>query len=213
MIIDIIKHGNLVFDVGANIGNKSKEYIAHGARVVTFEPQEKCADICAQIHGIILERIALDEKKGENTIYEASAHTLSSMSDNFIETVKKGRFMKYLWGKGMKVKTDTLDNMIEKYGMLSYIKIDVEGYELNVLKGLTKPPKYISIEFTPELLSKSLECIDYLEKLGMKEYNYGYMEEKNFKFEWMNKEKIIEYLSSVKDYKIEFGDIYARYDF
>jgi FkbM family methyltransferase len=212
----ILKENFLVFDVGCNIGNKSVEYLSCGTKVVGFEPQPNCVDQLTDkfknTTNIIIEPIGLDEKKGESFIYEASHNTISSMSEDFIETVKKQRFKDYTWGNKINIDVDTLDNMIEKHGKPNYIKIDVEGYELNVLKGLTTPIDVISIEFTPELCHTTIDCINYVESInGDCVYNYGYREEKNFKFEnWLTKNEIIDYVSSIHDYNFEFGDVYIK---
>jgi len=100
--------------------------------------------------------------------------------------------------------------MIEKYGNPDYIKIDVEGYELQVLKGLTLPFKLISIEFTPELKHNTIACIEYLETNRTLLYNYKSQEQNEYKFNWISKQDIIFFIDSVKDYKIEFGDIYIK---
>jgi hypothetical protein len=131
------------------------------------------------------------------------------MSQTFINIVKKGRFADYDWDKSEPVETNTLDNMIKKYGTPKFIKIDVEGYEYKVLQGLTKPVEYISIEFTPELLEATLDCIKYLPE---GKYNYGSQEQSEFYFKtWVDKKTIIHHLKSIKDYKIEFGDVYIKH--
>jgi hypothetical protein len=134
------------------------------------------------------------------------------MSEEFINTVKTERFNGYVWNEKINIDVDTLDNMILKYGTPNYIKIDVEGYELNVLKGLTIPIDVISIEFTPELCQSSVDCINYIETInGECVYNYGYREDLDFKFDkWLNKKDLFSYIESVKDFKFEFGDIYIK---
>jgi hypothetical protein len=134
------------------------------------------------------------------------------MSEEFINTVKTERFNGYVWNEKINIDVDTLDNMILKYGTPNYIKIDVEGYELSVLKGLTKSINVISVEFTPELCQSTIDCINYVDNLNQKSlYNYGYREDKHFKFnEWITKDEMINYLSSVNDFKIEFGDVYIK---
>lgn len=212
----ILKENFLVFDVGCNIGNKANEYLNHKVRVVGFEPQSNCVNKLknrfSNVDNFILEPIGLSDKKGESYIYEASHDTISSMSEEFINTVKNERFNGYYWGRKIQVYVDTLDNMIIKYGIPNYIKVDVEGYELNVLKGLTKSIDVISIEFTPELCQSTIDCINYIENLNENSlYNYGYREDVDFKFnKWLNKQEIVNYLTSVTDFKIEFGDVYIK---
>lgn len=213
----ILSKDNLIYDVGCNIGNKTNEYLKEKTKVICFEPQPNCVNhlngIFKNNENVVVEPIGLDNKVGESIIYEASHNTISSMSEEFIETVKKERFKDYQWSRQIKIKTDTLDNMITKHGKPTYIKIDVEGYELNVLQGLTTQIDFISIEYTPELKKSTLDCIEYVDKLnnGKSLFNYGYREDKEFKFdEWLNKEEIINYISSVNDYVFEFGDIYIK---
>lgn len=208
MQINIIKNGDLVFDVGANVGNKTKEFMKLGARVVAFEPQSDCI-ACLSKTGATVRQVALGKEKSDmEFLFKSNANTLSSMSEDFIVTVKQSRFKDYNWGNVEQVKTETLDNMIGEFGTPKYIKIDVEGYELEVLKGLTKPVEFISFEFTPELLGTALRCLDYL---PTGKYNYSSQESGEFKFDkWVDKEPFIEFLKGIKDYQIEFGDIYVN---
>jgi hypothetical protein len=112
------------------------------------------------------------------------------------------------WGKYNEYKK----KLIEKYGKPKFIKIVVEGYELNVLKGLTQPIEFISIEFNPELCKETVKCIEYLEELNNEcLYNYGYRNNEHFKFEnWISKQEIVSYLQSINDFKFEFGDVYCK---
>lgn len=212
----IISEGTLVFDVGCNLGSKAEEYLKYNTKVIGFEPQPKCVAVLrnkfANNNNVVIEEIGLDSKSGTSVIYEASYHSISSMSLDFINTVKKERFADYSWGNEIPINVDTLDNMISKYGLPGYIKIDVEGYELNVLKGLTKKINVISIEFNPEMCSNSIECINYLDSLnGGSVYNYGSQNNGYFEFnDWVSKDEIINYIESINDFQIEFGDIYIK---
>jgi FkbM family methyltransferase len=212
----LIKDDSLVFDVGCNMGEKANNFLQLNARVVGFEPQPKCVkELLKRFENnnkIVIEPIGLDSIKGISFIYEASHNTISSMSLDFINTVKKERFNGYNWGEKIEINVDTLDNMISKHGKPTYIKIDVEGYELNVLKGLTIPIDIISIEFTPELCQTSIDCVNYMEKInGDCIYNYGYREDLDFKFDkWLTKEELLTYITSITDFKFEFGDIYIK---
>lgn len=212
---NIIKPGDLVFDVGCNLGGKTEEYFRRGAKVIGFEPQPACIQHLlnkfSNNKNVTIEPIGLDSYRGIAFIYESDAHTISSMSLDFINTVKKERFAGYRWKDKIQISVNTLDHMIEKHGTPSYIKIDVEGYELNVLKGLTQKIDVISIEFTPELCDNTIKCMDYLETIcSDSTYNYGFKEEPEFKFDWLSKDDMVGYLRSVTDFKYEFGDVYIR---
>lgn len=214
---NIINKKNLVFDIGSNIGDKSNIFLNLGSRVIGFEPQFECYSRSISRFrnndNFICENIALDKKPGQERIYIASYHTISSMSEKFIIESKKERFTGYNWDDGRIVNTDTLDNMISKYGRPDFIKIDVEGYELNVLEGLTEPIKLISIEFNPELCDITKSCIEYIDSLnsGNTLFNYGYRDEGDFRYDnWVSKYEMIDYIESVNDFKFEFGDVYCK---
>lgn len=213
----IIKVGDLVFDVGSNMGDKSEIFLSLGARVVGFEPQYNCfkQTVNRFMNNINFtsENLALDKKIGVETMYIANYHTISTMSKEFIDETKKERFTNYRWDETVKVNIEKLDNMIVKYGLPEFIKIDVEGYELNVLEGLTNPVKYISIEYTPELRKNAIECVEYIDKLNDNQtlFNYGYCNMSEFKYdEWISKDEIIKYLESIYDFKSEWGDVYCK---
>lgn len=208
----------LIFDVGLNVGNKSEAFLERGAKVVGFEPQKECfikaVDRLSKFDNFTAENVALSNKNGKSEIYISDAHTLTSMSKKFIQTVSGTRFSNHVWRDyNEKITTTTLDNMITKYGKPKYIKIDVEGYEFEVLQGLSQPIEYISIEYTPELYQNAELCINYLDQLYKKQclYNYIYRENDHYMFsEWLDTTQIQTYLSSVKDYTYEFGDIFIK---
>ena len=217
MIRNLVKPGDLVFDVGLNIGDKSEVFLSLGAKVVGFEPQIECYNYSvsrfSNNNNFVAENVALDNKVGTEKIFIASYHTISSMSEKFIRETKKERFTEFNWNNERIINVDTLDNMIEKYGKPNYIKIDVEGYEYNVISGLNTPIDLISIEFNAELCQETLKTIDFIDDLnsGKTEFNYQYTVNDHFKFSnWITKEEIKNYLSSVNDFKIEFGDVFCR---
>ena len=72
-------------------------------------------------------------------------------------------------------KIITMDSLIAQFGAPAFTKIDVEGFELEVLKGLTKPVKYLSIEYTvPEQVDKLKAILLYLHGLDNKvKFNYS----------------------------------------
>ena len=85
----------------------------------------------------------------------------------------------------------TLDKLIEKYGEPVFIKIDVEGFELEVLKGLTRPVKLLSYEYTvPEQIDRVIECMEQIQKVNPKiECNYSIGESMDFALEeWQSPE-------------------------
>lgn len=218
--------GDLVFDVGANDGKYSKILLKAGARVVGFEPQDSCVTTLKRIFQyhpkFTLEPIALGAQKGQQVMHICSgASTISSLSDEWINAVShSGRFNHYKWPGRQVVEVDTLDRMIEKYGTPKFMKIDVEGFEHEVLKGLTVPVSALSIEFTPEIMRDTKNCITYLSGIGNYEFNLSRGVTMEFDYpEWLSEEEMIEKLTvyqkdrslwgEIRD-GLLWGDCYAR---
>lgn len=220
----ISDYGNaLCFDIGANIGNRTKTFLDLGySHVIAVEPQNDCFAILndrfKSYPEVTIINKAVSYELGISKIYISTANTISSMDDEFIKTVKKDRFQNYNWDKEEEINTITLDSLISEYGNPDFIKIDVEGFELNVLKGLSTPVKCISFEYTPELHNKSIMCINRLESVSTNYlYNFSLGESLEFVFsEWTNKEILDMWLqnnvSNKKDHNnnLLFGDIYAK---
>jgi FkbM family methyltransferase len=211
-----IKKNDLVFDVGANVGNRTEIFLSLGARVVAIEPQENCINVLRTKFGnnsmFDLYEGGMDSKRGKNKIRIANADTISSMSTSWIERVKKDVFKDYSWDKEVEINVETLDNLIKERGIPKFIKIDVEGYELEVLKGLSQKTKYLSFEFMlPQFFKEAVDCIDYISTISPIECNISWGESMKLELpSWLNSKDFKEYLSQAKTTS-NFGDIYIRF--
>ena len=152
-----VKQGDLVFDIGANVGNRSKTFLKLGARVIAFEPQSFCADILESAfsdRNFKCVRKAVGENAGSIELHVNAMSVLSTVSKRWIsETEQSGRFAESKWEKTEEVELTTLDECIKEFGVPSFVKIDVEGYEYEVIAGLNRPVPMISLEFASESLS------------------------------------------------------------
>ena len=213
---EIISKDDLCFDVGANIGKKADTFLSLGAKVVCVEPQEKCVKILfdkfKNNDKVIIVAKGLSSSDGEKRIFISPADTITSMSEEFIRTVKEDRFRAETWDTNSETfcHTTTMDNLINLYGLPNFCKIDVEGYELEVLKGLSKPIPNISIEFTPELKHLTFKCIEHMLEIANYKFNYSEGESLKFSFQrWVSKEDIINFLKQKNDHR-SFGDLYMK---
>ena len=73
----------------------------------------------------------------------------------------------------MEVKVTTLDQLIQEYGLPVYCKIDVEGYELQVLQGLSTPIPMLSFEYVPAAMSRAKDCVLRLCELADYRFNWS----------------------------------------
>lgn len=211
-----VTSGDVVFDVGANLGNRAKIFHKLGANVIAIEPQTTCADYLQSVFdnktNFQLVRVALGSSPGEAEMSICSTHQMSSLADNWLQAVKQsGRFGKERWVAMERVAIDTLDNLIAQFGRPSFVKVDVEGFEEQVLAGLSAPVSAISLEFTPEFMEGTLRCIDYLCAMGNPTFQLSMGESMELAgSEWVGAEKIKQMLSRVPSKS--FGDLYARFD-
>jgi hypothetical protein len=65
----------------------------------------------------------------------------------------------------------TLDALIARHGMPTFIKIDVEGFEEEALAGLARPPRALSFEFTTIQRDVAAACLTRCAALGYARYN------------------------------------------
>jgi FkbM family methyltransferase len=88
-------------------------------------------------------------------------------------------FMKFTYKHEKRmIQTTTLDALIKEHGNPDLIKIDVEGYELQVLKGLSTKEGEICFEWHEESSTELYDCLDRLKELGYEEFGIlGFFEE------------------------------------
>ena len=156
-----VSSGDLVFDVGANVGNRVNIFLKLEAEVVAIEPQDECIDLLKSLFGesekLTIVQGVLGSSVGEAELMVSSANTLSTLSEEWVESVKSsGRFSKFSWDSRKSVSMTTLDQLIQHHGSPALIKIDVEGFEHEVVAGLSEPVRNVSLEFTPECIGSTL---------------------------------------------------------
>jgi FkbM family methyltransferase len=210
-----INENDLCFDVGANYGNRVKAFVDLKAKVVAIEPQKKCCEFLERKFGkkITVINKGLGAKPEIKNFYEADLSALSTFSEEWIKSVKETRFKQHTWQKAQKIEIITLDKLIEQFGAPSFIKIDVEGYEAEVLSGLHIAVRMISFEYTvPEKIAKITECIKKIESLDQNiECNFSVKESMQFSLpDWVGVRKMIEIVKTDEFTATSAGDIYVR---
>lgn len=212
-----VSPGHLCFDVGANRGNRTRVFRALGARVVAIEPQARCARFLKFAYcldpRVKVREVALGAEAGEAELMIATTSTVSSMAPDWVEAVSdSGRFEEVSWKRRRLVKVTTLDDLIRIFGVPRFVKIDVEGHELEVLRGLSSAVPYLSFEFTPECGAAADACIDRLCDLGMGLFNYSFGESMQLVSEvWVGAAEMKDALARFSAAEpMGFGDVYAQ---
>jgi FkbM family methyltransferase len=211
----LIQPGALCFDVGANTGNRVASLLAIGAKVVAFEPQSSCVKILRRRFGkkISIVPEAVGDKPETLDMHISNFSALSSLSSEWIDSVKGDRFRLFEWIATEKVQVNTLDHAIKTYGVPAFIKIDVEGYEPKVLQGLSTAVDLVSFEYaTPEQTANVVTCIKRLSALNPQiEFNYSISESMELALAtWISTDEMLRLTEDPAFIATEFGDVYAR---
>lgn len=207
-----VTQGSLCFDIGANIGDRINIFRKLGAAVIAVEPQDDCIRRLRKAYSndcdVKIVQKAVGPHEGSVIIHRnAAANGLSSCSPEWIKAVKStGRFGGLAWDRNVEVPMTTLDTLITEFGSPDFCKIDVEGYEQEVIRGLSQPVKAISLEFTPEYLISAINSVHRLAGLGLTKFNYTVDESMKWALpNWVGENEICTILANEK----LAGDIYG----
>lgn len=207
-----IKPDDLVFDVGANYGNRVEIFQKLNAKIVAVEPQKKCVDyLKSKFKNISIENVGLGSKNEIKTFYEADSSVLSTFSNDYIKKVQNTRHKSSVWSKSIDIEIKTLEMLIEKYGEPKFIKVDVEGFELEVFKGLKHKSGIVSFEYNiPELQEEMIACMQQLNNIGYEWFNFSKGETLIMSENWLTLNEFLLKLESRELKMSNFGDIYAK---
>jgi FkbM family methyltransferase len=171
--------GSLCFDVGAHAGNRVRCWRQLGARVVAIEPQPDFVRILRWLYGrdsgVEVVPLALGRHAGfAELLVSERTPTVTTLSREWVDHVQRDpRFAGVAWAGRERVEVVTLESLIERYGEPQFIKVDVEGYEAEVLAGLATPLRGLSFEYLPATREIALACIERLETLARYRYNFS----------------------------------------
>jgi FkbM family methyltransferase len=206
--------GALAFDVGAHLGDRSAAFHALGARVVALEPQPLLTRWCRRMvgDGVTLLPLAAGAIPGHAELAVSPANlTVSTLADRWREQIGQQNpgFAHLCWNQRERVDVTTLDALIAEYGEPAFVKIDVEGFEAEVLAGLSRPIAALSVEFVSGALEVSHACVTRLSALGDYRYNIVVGEQRHFRWAgWKSDAQVHAWLAAGAE-GLASGDIYA----
>lgn len=153
---------NTLIDVGANIGNHSLYFSKYFKKIIAFEPQKDLFELLkinSNLKNIDIYNFGLSDKVGKSNIY----YDMNNRGGGSIES------------KNLNLKSEQIDlqvfDQIFHDKEFSFVKIDVEGHELSVLKGMNK-----SIEKNKPIIAfegksgTTDSVISFLEKNGYSKF-------------------------------------------
>lgn len=172
----------LVFDIGANIGKFTDKCISvlDNTTIIVVEPNDKLNSFLSEKYKNnnnieVLSYLVSERDDDFVDFYVSNADTISTSSKEWIEN---SRFSSdYVWYPPVKKKTITLDWLIKKYGVPDLIKIDVEGYEFEVIKGLTSKAKEICFEWAEETFNQTNLTSKHLQQLGYENFGFTHRDD------------------------------------
>lgn len=210
-----VEPGDLVFDVGAHVGDRVSSFRRLGARVIAIEPQPLLFSALSHICGRdplveIVDRAVGAEAGTRELFINTTNPTVSTLSEEFVHQAEGAKGWEgQIWDGQIPIEVVTLDGLIARFGTPSFVKIDVEGYEDAVLRGLSRPIKALSFEFTTIARDVAMACFDRMSALGDYGYNVALGESQTLAFDrCLSDKEMAGYLSNLP-HDANSGDIYA----
>ncbi len=216
LLVPLVERNSLCFDIGAYQGWYTEAFLRLGGRVVAVEPQPALAAALQQrffsTRGVTVIPKAMGANEGSARLFISNTAYHSSLRQDWLDYIRPNE-PDALQGV-VEVEVTTLDRLIAEFGCPDFIKIDVEGAELNVLHGLHQPVPALSLEYHMGRLEDAAACLGYLG--GLARYaaaNFTVGHTGAFCLtDWMHPADVLAILQERRSRNAsEWGDLYLRH--
>ena len=183
-MLRIVKPGDVVADVGANIGFYTAVLallVGEQGKVIAFEPSQENVDCIKdnleinRLSNVSIRKVLIGNASGESAFFKYEAHDsgTSYAVKNIIEATPAWKQM----------PLHTLDEELAHLPNLKLVKIDIEGFEVAALKGAeltlkSGKVKYWIVEYVRQCLERNGESLqslrDYMSQFDLQLFILDY---------------------------------------
>lgn len=187
LLENLKKDKRIIFDVGANEGFISNFFLEENFKVVAIEPDQRNQKVLMarfnhQDQFFLIKKGVSDVQKSAHFFIHNRNSSLNTFSPKWKESIESKKQDEGFSNQQKIVELTTLDHIIKEVGIPSFIKIDVEGHEWEVIKGLNTRIPLLSFEANfPEFKEETFWIIEKLMEIDPNsEFNFS----KEYKLEF-----------------------------